>query len=86
MVEALHGERDVGCGERLSVMPSDALAQFEGQVVAVLVEAPALGQVGGDVVESVLLLLRIEDDEVVVRETDLNARRVAAEADRLRTR
>jgi hypothetical protein len=46
-------------------MPLDALSQLERQLLAVLGQCPAFGEVGDDIVEPVLLLLRIEHDKVV---------------------
>ena len=64
-LQQIPGAFDVGGGERLAVMPFDALVQFEGQILAVLAPGPALGEVGDDIVEPVLLLVLVEDDEVV---------------------
>jgi hypothetical protein len=46
-------------------VPLDALVQFERQILAVLAPAPAIGKIGNDIVESVLLLVLIEQDEIV---------------------
>ena len=56
---------DVGGGERLAVMPFDALVQRERQFRPVLVPAPAGGEFGDDLVRRVLRLVLLEHDEVV---------------------
>src|SRR6185437_494595 len=42
------GAFDVGGSERLAVVPFDALAQWEGQLLAVLAPRPAGRQIGND--------------------------------------
>ena len=59
------GAFDIGGGKGLPVMPFDAVAQFEGQRLAVLVPRPALGQLGLDEFQPVLLFVLIEQNEVV---------------------
>ena len=44
--QQLPGALDVGGRERFAVMPLDALAQLEGQLLAVLAPGPTLGEVG----------------------------------------
>ncbi len=64
-LQQVHRAFDIGGGERLAVVPFDALAQFERQFLAVLAPRPALGQIGNDVVHAVLFLVLAEQDEVV---------------------
>ena len=64
-LQQVPGALDVGGGKRLAVVPIDALVQFESQILAVLAPAPALGKIGDDIVESILLLVLVEQDEVV---------------------
>ena len=59
------GAFDVGRGERLAVVPFDAAAQREGQLLAVLAPAPFGRQIGNDRCEAVLWHMLVEDDEVV---------------------
>ena len=59
------GTFDVGGGERLAVMPFDPVPELEGQLLAVLAPGPALGEVGYDRVERVLLLVLVEQHKVV---------------------
>ena len=47
-LQQIPGAFDVGGGERLAVMPFDALAQMEGQLGAVLVPGPVGGEFGTD--------------------------------------
>ena len=58
---ALH----VGGGERLAVMPFDAVPQLEGQFLVVFAPGPAGRQLGHDRVHAVLRLMLVVDDEVV---------------------
>ena len=59
------GAFDVVRGERLAVVPFDALAQPKADPRKVLVPLPALGQLGLDQIEPVLLLVLIEEHEIV---------------------
>ena len=56
---------DVGSGERLAVMPFDALPKLEGEPGVVLVPRPALGKFRLDEFRPVLLLVLFEDYEIV---------------------
>src|SRR2546430_12123737 len=54
--------RSISGGERLTVMPFDALAQFEGQLAAaLLVPRPARRELGLDRLQAVLLHMRSEE-------------------------
>src|SRR2546430_6919704 len=58
--------RSISGGERLTVMPFDALAQFEGQLAAaLLVPRPARRELGLDRLQAVLLHMLIVDGEIV---------------------
>ena len=59
------GAHDVFGGKGLAVMPFDALAQRHGQLGAVLAPAPAGRQIRYDRIESVLLLMLIEQHKIV---------------------
>ena len=59
------GAFHIGGGERLAVVPLDALAQLEGELGAVFVPAPAFSQVRNDGVETVLRHVMPVHDEVV---------------------
>jgi hypothetical protein len=59
------GAFDVPSGERLAVVPFDALPQLEGQVVPVLTPRPARGEIGHDRSQAVLRHLLVEHDQVV---------------------
>ena len=59
------GAQDVLGGERLAVMPFDALTQMEGECGAVLAPRPVGRQIGYDCVEPVLLLMLIEQNKIV---------------------
>ena len=56
---------DVLRGERLAVVPFDAVAQLEGQLGAVLVPCPARGELGHDRLHAVLRNVLVENDEIV---------------------
>ena len=56
---------DVGGGERLAVMPFDAVPQLERQLLAILAPGPALGEVGHDRVDRIPLDMLIEQYEIV---------------------
>src|SRR5438552_2150211 len=56
---------DVFGGERFAVMPLDPLAEPEAYPRVVVVPFPALGQLGLDQIEPVLLFVLLEEDEVV---------------------
>src|SRR5689334_19820086 len=64
-LQQVPGALDVRGGKRLTVVPLDALVQFERQILAVLAPAPAMAKIGDDIVESVLLLVLVEQNEVV---------------------
>ena len=64
-VQHVPGALDVGRGERLSVMPFDALAQFEAELCVVLVPGPAQGQFGLDEFRPVLFFMLVEQHKVV---------------------
>src|SRR4029077_13575960 len=64
-LQQIHRAFDVGGGERLPVMPFDALVQREGQLGAALAPVPAGSELGDDVVGGVLQLVLLVDDEVV---------------------
>ena len=70
------GAFDIRRGERLAVMPLDALAQLEGEFRAVIVPAPALRQVRNDSVEAILRHVLLVHDEVVVNAHVRRNRRV----------
>ena len=59
------GAFDVGGGKGLSVVPLDALPQFERQLLAVLAPGPAFGEVGADRLRAVLRDLLVVHDQVV---------------------
>ena len=63
--QQIPGAFDVGGGKGLAVVPFDALAQREGQLLAVLAPGPARRQIGDDRVRAVLRHMLIEHDEVV---------------------
>src|SRR5438105_11636583 len=63
--EQVPGALDVAGGERLAVMPLDAVAQCEAQCGPFLVPRPRGGQIGHDRLRAVLLHMLIEHDEVV---------------------
>ena len=52
-------------GERFAVVPLDALPELERELGLVRIPGPAFGQVGNDVGQLVLLLLRIEHHQIV---------------------
>jgi len=51
--------------ERLAIVPSNTLAQWQGQVGPVLVPRPAGREIGHDRGEAVLLHVLIEHDQIV---------------------
>src|SRR5260370_42553752 len=59
------GAFDIAGGERASVMPFDALAQWKGQLGAVLGPRPAGGEIGHNRLHIVLSDVLVEHDEVV---------------------
>ena len=63
--ERVPGALHVGRRERLAVVPLHALPQLEGELRLVGIVGPAFGQLRHDMVGTVHLLLRIEEDEVV---------------------
>ena len=73
----LEGAFDVGRGERLAVMPFDALAQLEGQRLLVVAPGPALGKLGADIVHAVLGDVLVVDDEIVEDRHEGDVERIA---------
>src|SRR5271169_6003619 len=63
--EQVPGAFDVLGGERLAVMPFDALTQRKGQLRAVLTPRPAGRELRNDRVRVVLLYVLIEQDEII---------------------
>ena len=59
--QEIEGAFDVFGGERLAVVPFDAVAQFEAQLRAVLAPCPARGELGDDRLHAVLRNMLIED-------------------------
>src|SRR6266478_4048134 len=64
-LQQVPGALDILGGQRLAVVPLDALVQLEGQPGAVLVPRPALGQFGHDRLHAVLLHVLVVQNEVV---------------------
>ncbi len=63
--EHVPGAFDVGGGERLAVMPFDALAEREPQPSPIIAPRPAGREVGYDRLEAVLRYVLVEDDKIV---------------------
>ncbi|MGY4432580.1 hypothetical protein ACVWWO_005057 [Bradyrhizobium sp. F1.13.1] len=63
--QEIEGAFDVGRRERLAVMPLDALAQFEGQLLVVAAPGPALGQLWPQGIRAILRNVLVVDDEIV---------------------
>ena len=63
--QQIPGALDIPGGQRLAVVPFDALPQRQGQLGSVLVPRPARCQIGDDRREAVLLHMLVEHDEVV---------------------
>ena len=59
--QEIEGAFDVFGGERLAVVPFDAVAQFEARLRAVLAPCPARGELGDDRLHAVLRNMLIED-------------------------
>jgi hypothetical protein len=64
--QEIEGAHHVGRGERLAIVPLHALAQDEGELLAVVAPLPARGEVGNDRLEAVSRDFLVEDDEIVV--------------------
>src|SRR5262249_32416980 len=64
LAEHVEGVLDVLRGERLAVVPFDALAQEEHEIAVVVLPRPLLGQLTDDGVHALRLLQRIEEHEV----------------------
>ena len=72
----VEGAFDVGRGERLAVMPFDALLQLEGELLVVAAPGPAFRQIGNDQLHAVLRNVLLEDDEIVENRHERNVDRV----------
>ena len=72
----VEGAFDVGRGERLAVMPFDALAQLEGQLLVVGAPGPALGEIRHDRIDAVLRHVLLEHDEIVENRHEGNVDRI----------
>ena len=64
-LQEIPGALDIGSGERLAIMPFEALPQLERQPLTILAPGPAFGKVGHDRIDRVALLVLIEQHEVV---------------------
>ena len=72
----IEGAFDVGGGERLAVVPFDALAQFERQRLLVAAPGPALRQIRDDRIQAVLRDILLVDDEIVEHRHERHVDRV----------
>ena len=72
----VEGAFDVGRRERLAVVPLDALAKLEAELLLVIAPGPALGEIRDDRLHGVLRHVLLVDDEVVEDRHEGNVDRI----------